>query len=86
MSIKVIKFEADWCGPCKSFKPTWNAAVDSYPNVEFETIDADKLPSIVAKYKVQAIPTFVVLENGKEVDRLSGANPGRFHEMINRWL
>ena len=84
--IEVIKFSAPWCGPCKGFQPTWNSAVKNYPGVVFSEINCDESTELVAKFGVRSVPTFVLLENGKEVDRMAGANSTNFYDMLNRWV
>ena len=73
--MKVIKFYADWCGPCKSYAPVFDKVVKEL-NVEYENIDVDKdTTGLAAKYKVRSIPlTVFINEDGtstKEVGMLS---------------
>ena len=39
--MKVIKFYADWCGPCKTYAPVFDKVVKEL-NVEYENINVDK--------------------------------------------
>ena len=70
--MKTIKyFSATWCGPCKVFKPVMNEIAGEGYHVEF--IDIDNLSDLASKYNVRSVPTVVIEENGKEVNRIIGA-------------
>jgi len=72
MTLKVIKFSASWCGPCKTLKPVWNQVSSTIDDVEFEVIDIDLDPDTTAKYSVRAVPTIVFVKDGDKVDELVG--------------
>jgi len=60
----VIKFYADWCGPCKTYDKIWQQVVDEMDNIKFIEINVDKDESgMAAQYNVRSIPHTVVLRN-----------------------
>ena len=67
----VFYFTADWCQPCKKVKPVVEAMKKE--GFEFQMIDADYEQSLVERFKVSSIPTFILLEDGRELDRITGA-------------
>ena len=70
--MKTIKyFSATWCGPCKVFKPVMNEIAGEGYHVEF--IDIDNMSDLANKYNVRSVPTVIVEEGGKEVDRIIGS-------------
>lgn len=73
----VVDFSAVWCGPCRMMKPVFERLAREFgKEYNFVTIDIDEHPEIAQKYGVQAVPTFVFLdENGKEGNRITGAVP-----------
>lgn len=73
--IELIKFSAKWCGPCVAFAPTYEAYAKKYASkdVVFYSVDIDANPEFMQKYKIESIPTTVILIDGKEVKRISGA-------------
>lgn len=75
MKIKIIKFEASWCTPCKNYSMIWDELTkeSQYQDIEFEVIDIEKNKELVKKYEVKVIPLTVVLQDGQEVQRVSGA-------------
>lgn len=67
---EVLFFNAKWCGPCRQMKPI--VATMRRQGYRMRDIDVDKNKSLAQKYRISSIPTFVFLENGKEVNRFSG--------------
>ena len=69
--MKVAKyFSATWCGPCKQFKPIMQELSNEGYNIEF--IDGDENRDLAIKYNIRSIPTTVIEEEGKEINRLLG--------------
>ncbi|PIN21690.1 Thioredoxin [Handroanthus impetiginosus] len=71
--LVVIDFTASWCGPCRFIAPILADFAKKMPDVIFLKVDVDELKSVAEEYKVEAMPTFVFLKDGKEVDRIVGA-------------
>ena len=63
-------FSATWCGPCKQFKPIMQELSNEGYNIEF--IDGDENRDLAIKYNIRSIPTTVIEEEGKEINRLLG--------------
>ena len=81
--MKTIKyFSATWCGPCKTFKPVMNEVAGEGHSIQF--IDIDQSQDLAAKYRVRSVPTTVIEENGREVDRFIGAIPKQ--QVLDRLL
>jgi len=73
--MKVIKFYADWCGPCKSYAPIFDKVVNEI-KVDYVKVNLDKdTDGLAAKYKIRSIPATVFInEDGtftKEVGLLT---------------
>ena len=62
--IKVLKFSAVWCGPCRALKPTFDQVRTLIADVVYEEIDVDSDPSATIKYNVHSVPTIVIEKNG----------------------
>ena len=67
--MKILKFAAEWCGPCKMLSKT----LEGYDEVPIEEIDIDKHQEVAIRYGIRGVPTLVLLDdNGTEVRRKSG--------------
>ena len=64
---QVYAFTADWCQACQQDKP--KLADLRRQGVEVIEIDYDARPDLVRKYRVRRLPTYIVLKDGKEVER-----------------
>lgn len=73
-SYIVLNFTASWCGPCQAIKALVDQAYVENKNVEIVRIDLDSQHDLAEKYNITAVPSFVFIENGNEVDRIQGAN------------
>lgn len=72
--MKVLKFEASWCQPCKMLSKTLEESRDALADIKIETIDIDQQPERTKQYQVRGVPTIVVLDDtGNELKRKSGA-------------
>ena len=67
---KILKFSASWCGPCKALAMTLEG-LDL--GVEVEDVDIEENSELAAKFQVRGVPTLVLLEDGEEVKRQTGA-------------
>lgn len=72
MSLKIIKFGAVWCGPCRMLQPLWDQLVDDIHDVEFVSIDIDKEPELAKQYHVSAVPTMLFIKDDQVVDSMIG--------------
>lgn len=82
--LVVIDFTASWCGPCRFIAPVFNAMAENLTDVEFIKIDVDQLKEVAEKFNVEAMPTFVLLKKGKEVERVVGANKEELEKKIKK--
>jgi thioredoxin len=69
----ILYFTADWCNPCKRTRPIVDELNRDSGDVKFQIIDVDSELEIAKKFNVSSIPTFVVMENGSESYRSTGA-------------
>ena len=51
--------------------------------VKFVAVDVDKSEDVAKEYKIEYMPTLVVVKDGKEVGRVVGADEAEIKSMIN---
>jgi thioredoxin 1 len=70
--MKLLKFHATWCGPCKSLSMVMENMTTAMP-MPVESIDIDANNDIARKYNVRSVPTMVVVDStGTEIKRAVG--------------
>ncbi len=75
---------APWCGPCKSFAPTYEkAAKELEPRLRFAKLNTEAQQQVAGRWRIQSIPTLILFKQGKEAARLSGAVP---LAQLKQWL
>ena len=79
----LIDFAATWCGPCRGMQPTIERLSGAgYP---IRQVDIDQNPAMAARYQVTSVPCFVMVVDGREVDRVVGMTSyGRLEQMLAR--
>jgi thioredoxin len=73
----VVKFFAEWCGPCKLYAPAFERVASQHPEANFCELDIDQAPAIRESYAVQSVPTTIIIKDGEEIGRLPGAKSTR---------
>lgn len=68
--MKVLKFYAEWCGPCKVVGQNLKNA--NLP-IRIEDLDVEDNEGLVLGYRVRSVPTTILIDNeGNEVKRWLG--------------
>jgi thioredoxin 1 len=84
--VKVKRFTAAWCGPCKQLAPLFGQLQTEHPGVSFETIDVDNNKEETMKYMVTSVPTVVIENGGQVVQRFVGVNPKSTYTQVIKSL
>jgi thioredoxin 1 len=72
----LIDFFAEWCGPCKMMAPVLDEVARDYAGkLKVVKVDVDESGETAARFGVTAMPTFVLVKNGREAFRRIGAAP-----------
>lgn len=74
--VTVIKFSAEWCGPCRMLAPAFNQMKSEFPfEVQFIDYDVDNSPDQAVRYGITSVPNVVIEKDGSIVEKLVGAKP-----------
>ncbi len=69
----LIDFFATWCGPCTAIAPILDEfAGENSDSIKVVKLNVDENPRTPAKYGVRGIPTLILFNQGKEVDKIVG--------------
>ena len=71
--IVLVDFYADWCGPCKILSPRVAEIANENKDLKVVKINVDQNEDLARKYNISSMPTLLVIENGKELNRAVGA-------------
>ena len=80
----LVDLWAPWCGPCQMMAPLLEQlARERAGRIKVVKVNVDQSPPVAQRYGVQGIPLLVLLRDGTEVARLTGAAP---LPRLNAWL
>ena len=70
--MKVLKFYATWCEPCKALSKIIEGAKDKI-KLPIQEVDIEQDMDLAVKYGIRGVPALVIVdENGTEIKRQSG--------------
>lgn len=69
MAKELLKFQAEWCGPCKALT---HIIDDEDLGVPVRVIDIDEDMDTPKMYGIRGVPTLVLIDGGKELKRITG--------------
>ncbi len=70
-----VDFWAEWCGPCRSFAPTYEAASEQHSDIVFAKVDTEDQPELAGAFGIRSIPTLMVFRENVILFSQPGALP-----------
>ena len=70
--LTVVKYFANWCGPCKVLTPIMEDVIKNYPDINAGEVNIDTNMALAQKDGIRGVPTVVFYKNGKLLDKIVG--------------
>lgn len=72
----LVDFWAEWCGPCRALAPVLEAlASEMAGRLKVAKVNVDEEPNLAARFRIQSIPTLLLVKNGAVQGQMVGAMP-----------
>jgi thioredoxin 1 len=78
--LTVVKYFANWCGPCKVLTPIMEDVIKNYPNINAGEVNIDTNMALAQKDGIRGVPTVVFYKNGKLLDKMVGLSPAQLYQ------
>ena len=73
--IVLVDWWAPWCGPCRSFAPTYEAVAEANPDVVFAKVNTDEEQELAGAFQIRSIPTLMIFREKVLLFAQAGALP-----------
>lgn len=83
--IVVVDFWAEWCGPCKSFAPTYEKVSEKHEDIVFTKINTEQEQELAGHFQIRSIPTLMVFRDEVVLFAQPGMlSEGQLEEIITK--
>lgn len=83
--IVLVDFWAAWCGPCRSFAPTYERVSENHEDIVFAKVDTEAEQELAQTFGIRSIPTLMAVRDGVVLYAQPGALPEQtLEELIGK--
>ena len=68
----ILYFTAEWCNPCQRTRPIAEE-LKRDGIIDFIFVDDDTERELIEKFAIRSVPTYILLDDGREIARMNGA-------------
>ena len=81
----IIDFWAPWCGPCRSFAPTYDRVSEDNPDIVFGKVNTEEEQELAMHFQVRSIPTLMIFRENIIIFSQPGALPeSAFRDLLEK--
>jgi thioredoxin 1 len=81
----IVDFWAPWCGPCRSFAPTYDKVSGDHPDIVFAKVNTEDEREIAGHFQIRSIPTLMIFREKIIIFSEAGALPeSAFRELVKK--
>lgn len=79
----MVDFWAPWCGHCRELEPALEEFSRNAKDLIIGKVNVDEEPELARQYKIRTIPTVLLIQNGKVVQKkIAPAEPEELEDML----
>lgn len=71
----IVDFWAPWCGPCRSFAPTYEKVSEEFPDIVFAKLNTEDEQGVAGHFQIRSIPTLMIFREQVIIYSEAGALP-----------
>lgn len=81
----IVDYWASWCGPCRSFAPTYEKVSEEHEDIVFAKVNTEEEEEIASHFQIRSIPTLMIFREKVIIFSQAGAMPeSGLRELIQR--